>query len=261
MIRSLFVCVALLWSAAAPAQEAYVYDTVAKGTYAYDASSTGKLTLIKGSPFQTVGALIGTNGKFLVTADTTTLFSYAVESNGGIGKLASTINTQLYSGSECGTIGYTEGGMVVEPGEFDHTGEKIYVPLNGEFDEGTCDALQTYGISKTGLLTFKGSTEYNQDNFGITGGPSLPTISGNGKFAYSFQNIVYDNVCGPFINTFAAESSGVLIYQLRMGVGRTFADPAARRCALWRMGSYREDDGRSDRPCRDGHVHHDRQRL
>jgi hypothetical protein len=48
MIRSLFVCLTMLWSAAASAQEAYVYDTVAKGTYAYDASSTGKLTLIKG---------------------------------------------------------------------------------------------------------------------------------------------------------------------------------------------------------------------
>lgn len=93
----------MLWSAAASAQEAYVYDTVAKGTYAYDASSTGKLTLIKGSPFQTVGGLIGTNGKFLVTADSTTLFSYAVESNGAIGKQVSTINTQLYSGAECGT--------------------------------------------------------------------------------------------------------------------------------------------------------------
>jgi hypothetical protein len=55
MIRSLFVCLmAMLWSAAASAQEAYVYDTVATGTYAYDASGTGKLTLIKGSPFQTL---------------------------------------------------------------------------------------------------------------------------------------------------------------------------------------------------------------
>ena len=47
----------MLFTGAASAQEAYVYDTVAKGTYAYDASSTGKLTLIKGSPFQAVGAL------------------------------------------------------------------------------------------------------------------------------------------------------------------------------------------------------------
>src|SRR5271156_4614245 len=94
----LSVCLmTMLCTGVASAQEAYVYDTVAKGTYAYDASSTGKLTLIKGSPFKTAGALIGTNGKFLVTADTTTVFSYAVESNGGIGKLVSTINTQLYS--------------------------------------------------------------------------------------------------------------------------------------------------------------------
>jgi hypothetical protein len=73
----LFVCLtAMLCTGAASAQEAYVYDTVAAGTYVYDASSTGKLTLVKGSPFQPVGSLIGTNGTFLVTADTTTVFSY-----------------------------------------------------------------------------------------------------------------------------------------------------------------------------------------
>jgi hypothetical protein len=214
MIRSLFICLAMLWSAAsAAALEAYVYDTVAAGTYAYDALSTGKLTLIKGSPFQTVGSLIGTNGKFLVTADSTTLFSYTVESNGAIGKLVSTINTQLYSRSECGTIGYADGPLVVGPGKFDHSGANIYVPLNGTFDEGTCDALQTYGISKTGFLTFKGSTDFDQDNFGITGGPSGITISGDGVFAYNFQQIEFDNVCGPFINTFAAEFGGVMTYQ------------------------------------------------
>jgi len=53
----LAICLTMLFTGAASAQEAYVYDTVAKGTYAYDASSTGKLTLIKGSPFQAVGAL------------------------------------------------------------------------------------------------------------------------------------------------------------------------------------------------------------
>ena len=95
----LSVCLmTMLCTGMASAQEAYVYDTVAKGTYAYDASSTGTLTLIKGSPFQTVGSLIGTNGKFLVTSDTTTVFSFAVESNGAIGKQVSSINTQLYSG-------------------------------------------------------------------------------------------------------------------------------------------------------------------
>jgi hypothetical protein len=95
-----------------------------------------------------------------VTADTTTVFSYAVESNGGIGKLVSTINTQLYSGSECGTILSTEFGGS-GPGEFDHTGAKIYVPLGVGDENGTCYSLQTYAISKTGLITFKGATDFD----------------------------------------------------------------------------------------------------
>ena len=157
-----------------------------------------------------------------MTADTTTLFAYAVESNGGVGKLVSTINTQLYAGYQCGTIGYSEGGTVVGAGEFDHTGTTIYVPLNGGQDDNgnlLCNGLQTYTISKTGMLTFKGATEFNQDNVGITGLPSLPTITGNGKFAFSFQRIVYDNECGPFLNTYAAESGGVLAYHPQFGEG------------------------------------------
>jgi hypothetical protein len=215
----LAIClITVLCTGAASAQEAYVYDTVAKGTYAYDASSTGKLTLIKGSPFQTVGALIGTNGKFLVTADTTTLFSYAVESNGAIGKEVSKINTQLYSGSECGTILSTEFGGT-GPGEFDHTGANIYVPLGVGDEDGTCYSLQTYAISKTGFLTFKGATDFDTGNASIIGPPSLTTITGNGKFAYNFQTVEFDSesVCGPFINTFAAESGGVLNYQAQDG--------------------------------------------
>jgi hypothetical protein len=187
----------VLCTGAAVAQEAYVYDNTAKGTYAYDASSTGKLTPINGSPFQTVGSLIGTNGKFLVTADTTTVFSYAVESNGAIGKLVSSIDTQRYSGYQCGTIGYTESGVLVGAGEFDHTGANVYIPLS-DGGNGVCDGLQTYGVSTTGILTFKGVTEYDQDNIGITSLPSLPTITGNGKFAYDFQQVGYDNV-GKFL--------------------------------------------------------------
>jgi hypothetical protein len=74
-----------------------------------------------------------------------------------------------------------------------------------------CAYLQTYGVSKTGILTFKGATEFNQGNFG---GP-LPTITGNGKFAYGFQN-EDDGGCGPFppfVDTFAAEYGGVLASQ------------------------------------------------
>ena len=206
----LFVCLmTMLSTGAALAQEAYVYDNLAAGTYVYDASSTGKLTLIKGSPFQTVGSLIGTNGKFFVTANATTVFSYVVASNGGIGKVVSEINTQKYTGSECGTMN--------SGGEFDRTGAHIYIPLSGD-ENGNCDSLQTYGISNTGILTFKGATEYNQGGpFNISvNSMGLPTITGNGKFAYGFLTAAgFDSVScyGPSITTFAAESGGVLNYQ------------------------------------------------
>ena len=209
----LIVCLfaTLLFTRVMVAQEAYVYDNTAKGTYLYDASSTGKLTLVSGSPFKTIGTMIGTNGKFLVTADATVVYAYAVGSNGAIGKLVSKINTQLYSGYQCGTIGGL--GLVLGAGEFDHTGANIYIPLTGAEDGNACDSLQTYGISTTGFLTFKGATEYNQDNNGTTGAPSLPIITGNGKFAYGSQGTVFNESCGPSIDTYAAESGGVLGYQ------------------------------------------------
>jgi hypothetical protein len=92
----------------AAAAEAYVYDETGSGLYVYDASSTGKLTLVKGSPFQPTGQVVGTNGKFLLTVNDTILFSYKIESDGGIGDLVSQINTQLYSGSECSSTGISK---------------------------------------------------------------------------------------------------------------------------------------------------------
>ena len=232
----------ILCTGAAFAQEAYVYDTVAKGTYVYDASSTGKLTLIKGSPFRTVGALIGTNGKYFVTAASADVYSYAVESNGSIGKLVSTINTQLYSGHQCGTIGGNDfNGSITTPGVFDHTGQNIYVTLAGaEDDDGDliCYGVQTYGISKAGILTFKGTTEYS-DNINIENGPSHPTIAGNGKFSFDFQKVVFDNVCGPGINTFAAETGGVLNYLPNAGINFPTLSPGAVEWVL--MGAMADD--------------------
>jgi hypothetical protein len=97
-----------------------------------------------------------------VTADSTFLYSYEVESDGAIGKKVSDINTQHYSGSECGTIAINDAGAAAA--QFDHTGENVYVLLYGSQTNvnGTCDGIQTYGVSKSGTFTFKGATEFNQ---------------------------------------------------------------------------------------------------
>jgi hypothetical protein len=60
----------------ASAQEAYVYISTTEGTYAYDASSSRKLTPIKGSPFPTMGTMVGTNGKFFLSQGAGYVFSY-----------------------------------------------------------------------------------------------------------------------------------------------------------------------------------------
>ncbi len=99
----LFCLIATLCSGAASAQVAYVYVPTPKGIYAYDASSAGKLTLIKGAPFtETSGLLIGTNGKYVITLGTDYVHSYAVASNGAIGKQVSEIKQHLKAAATAG---------------------------------------------------------------------------------------------------------------------------------------------------------------
>lgn len=52
---------------AATAPVAYVYVSTSKGVNLYDVASTGKLTLVSGSPFKTTGLMIGSNGKYFIT--------------------------------------------------------------------------------------------------------------------------------------------------------------------------------------------------
>ena len=58
-INCFIFMLALLCAMTASAQEAYVYISADNLTYAYDASSTGKLTPIQGTPFQTKGSWSG----------------------------------------------------------------------------------------------------------------------------------------------------------------------------------------------------------
>jgi hypothetical protein len=180
------------------AQVAYVYDTVAAGTYAYDASSSGKLTLIEGSPFPTSGSLVGTNGKYFLTQGSGHVFAYKVESNGGIGKLISKVNTQQYSGSECGSS--------PQEAELDRTGTYVYALLGGKYsaDKNACSAIQTFEIGKTGELTFKGSTNAGDEN------TVLPSVAGSNKFAYSISSTEGGGGDCCHFTSFSRESTGVL---------------------------------------------------
>jgi hypothetical protein len=185
----------------APVTEALIYVATNKGINLYDALSTGKLTLISTTPYQTSGLMIGSNGKTFVTLGTDYIHTYAVASNGAIGKQLSQINTQLYTGSECGT---TNGAV------YDHSGQYVYVELNGYYDPitGGCAALQTFKLNSTsGLLTFLGSTQYDGD--GATPRTPLPTLTASGMYGFTTGQI--KDACEKELNTFVRESSGALM--------------------------------------------------
>jgi hypothetical protein len=108
-----FSVVSVALAATSTAPVAYVYVSTSKGINLYDVASTGKLTLVSGSPFKTTGLMIGSNGKYFVSLGTDYIHSYLIGSNGAIKQQESQINTQLYAGADCGT---TAGAVL------DHTG-------------------------------------------------------------------------------------------------------------------------------------------
>jgi hypothetical protein len=72
-----------------------------------------------------------------VTLGTDYVYTYVISPTGAIGKQASQINTQLYSGGDCGTT----GGAIL-----DHSGQDVYVLLNNAMEDGSgvCTAYQTF---------------------------------------------------------------------------------------------------------------------
>ena len=83
-------------AATTPTNVARVYVQTAKGVNVYTTSSTGKLTLVSGSPFKnTVGLMIGTAGSHFITVGTHYIHSYAIKSTGGIGGQVAQINSAL----------------------------------------------------------------------------------------------------------------------------------------------------------------------
>jgi hypothetical protein len=171
-MNKIFVLSALLLSASSTmaSSVAYIYsnNNSDNGINAYTAASDGKVTLIKGSPFPVAGTIVGTNGKFFLTQGDGYLFSYAVKASGAIGSFVSDINTQLYTGAACGTQ-----SVNAITAQYDHTGKFVYVNLA---DSYVCSAIQTYEVSSSGQLTFKGATI--TDTLSV----ALPAVTGNNKF-------------------------------------------------------------------------------
>jgi hypothetical protein len=189
--------------AAAPVADVYVQTS--KGVNVYDATTAGKLTLVKGSPFSTSGQMEGNNGKYLISVGTDYLRTYAIESTGAVGKQASEIDTQDFSGSECGD---TNGGGSV----LDHTGEYFHVSLDSFGSVGNCDAWQSYQITSSGGPIFLGDVEAGGYSDGWSTGVSIPTISGDDMFGYG---ITYSYTEGTEFNQnaivpFARNAVGVL---------------------------------------------------
>lgn len=165
----------------APAAVAYVYLQTIHGVNAYAVASSGKLTLVAGSPFKTLGLMMGGTGKYFITLGTFDIHSYLVASNGAIGKQAAVIDTSKHDGSQCefrvpdsGTSG-TAGGLL------DPSNQTIYV----EFDNGAgCFVYQAFNIAKSnGAFEFEGAS-IEQDG---TGWPYSLSIPGSNHFAYDIR--------------------------------------------------------------------------
>ena len=199
---------------ATAAPVAYVYVGTSKGVLLFDAAPSGALSQVAGSPFQTTGLAIGSNGSTFITLGTNDVHTYPVASGGLIGKQASTIDTQSYAGSNCSDNG-TGGGQSGPPATLDHTGKAFYVYFYSEFNEGGspsgggCAAIQTYTVQSGGKLSFAGDTLFG-DNAG-SGLYQFPALLGNNQYAYSSAYFGIGGLPGPLQEYgFKRQSSGVL---------------------------------------------------
>jgi hypothetical protein len=173
---------------------AYVYVQTSSGVVGYSAASNGALTKIAGSPFKTSGLLAGSTGYAFYSVGTDWIHTYSLASNGAIGAQVSQINTQNYSGADCGQA------LAGAAGVLDHSGKYFYNLLN---NYGNCAAYQTYSVGKNGALTFNNWTQVAQDSGGVT---TIPTILGNESFAYAISSYAHQaNIIG-----FAREKAGDL---------------------------------------------------
>lgn len=180
--------------AATSSPAAYVYVQTSSGVVGYSAASNGALTQIPGSPFKTSGLLAGSTGYAFYSVGTDWIHTYSLASNGAIGAQVSQINTQNYSGADCGQA------LAGAAGVLDHSGKYFYNLLN---NYGDCAAYQTYSVGQNGVLTFNNWTQVVQTP---EGGTTTPTILGNESFAYAISYYAHH---ANFIG-FARETAGDL---------------------------------------------------
>ncbi len=182
--------------AQSPATAAYVYVGTTKGVYLYDASTSGALTAVSGSPFSIAGSAVGSNGSYFISLGTDYVHSYNVASNGAIQGQVSQINTQTYFSEPNSDCGGTAGA------EFDHTGQDIYVllGLNG------CATLQSFQISSAGALSFLDSSSFE----GGTTSPYTfpPAITADDQYGYSGR---YVGFCTEDNDAFQRQSNGAMV--------------------------------------------------
>ena len=175
---------------------AYIYVQTKKGIDVFSASSTGKLTQVKGSLFADTGQMGAINGSYLVSVGKSAMYTYPIEANGAVGKQAFEVSTVKYDGSECGT---NLGGAL-----FDHTGKYVYVLLStgSTSSDNPCSALQSYKIESNGELTFLGEAVVDNGYHGLDLSEGINTISGNDIFAYG----VYGDVTPTNFNIHVSEA-------------------------------------------------------
>ena len=178
---------------------AYVYVGTSKGVYLYDAASSGKLTLVSGSPFKTAGTATGSNGKYFITLGTQYLHSYPVAANGALKAQVSQINTANYAPGDC---------AVPSGASLDLTGQNVYVlvnPPNEDFVEN-CAAYQSFSLGKTnGALAFQ--------SVALVDPPLFPlTLTANNQFAIAANPVT--NTDGTIdaltYRVFSRQSNGAL---------------------------------------------------
>lgn len=169
---------------------ANVYVQSKVGVFVYNADTSGRLTLVKGSAFADTGQMEAVRGQdLLISVGADYLHAYKLGANGAVGQQVAQINTQSYAGSECGT---TNGAAIL-----DHTGQYFSVDLWGTPQPaGTdiCSAWQTYKLASNGEFTFLGDSVTTSINYKyLESYPTLSTYSSNDKFAYGAgQSNPYD---------------------------------------------------------------------
>jgi hypothetical protein len=161
---------------------ANVYVQTKSGVRVYNASPSGQLTLVAGSPFYAAGQMEAVRGtSYLISVGTSYLHSYKLKSSGGVGAQVTQINTASYGGSQCGSTAGLSGNIL------DKTGRYFTVQLWGALNSNgntICSAYQTYKISSTGYFTYLGDAENTTIGYRYPEPLYISTYSSNDLFAY-----------------------------------------------------------------------------